>query len=290
MNRRTLAAALVLAAGIGLAPRAFAADAFLKLDGIDGESQDANYPGSLEIDSSRLGSLPESAERVSATGAGAGRVTFNPFSITRKVDKASPALFQACSKGKHFPTATITMRKAGGTQQEYLVVTLHDVSLSSYRKAGFGDAQTETFLVSAAGATLEPPRPQATAIRSAPLASGALTAVQAPRITGVSASAPFLGTGVTVAISSTGPCVNAFVAYGDGSINEGHALTGTSTQIPAHVYSTPGLKTIQVGGYDAPYWSGPQKHEQHHPNDCTGWAETTVTLRSEAAPAPAMKR
>jgi bacteriocin-like protein len=28
-----------------------------------------------------------------SSGAGAGKVTFNPFSITRHVDKASPVLF-----------------------------------------------------------------------------------------------------------------------------------------------------------------------------------------------------
>jgi type VI protein secretion system component Hcp len=28
-----------------------------------------------------------------STGAGAGKVTFNPFSITRRVDKASPVFF-----------------------------------------------------------------------------------------------------------------------------------------------------------------------------------------------------
>lgn len=28
-----------------------------------------------------------------STGAGAGKVTFNPFSITRKIDKSSPVLF-----------------------------------------------------------------------------------------------------------------------------------------------------------------------------------------------------
>lgn len=29
------------------------------------------------------------------SGAGAGKVTFNPFSITRKIDSASPSLFTA---------------------------------------------------------------------------------------------------------------------------------------------------------------------------------------------------
>ena len=28
-----------------------------------------------------------------STGAGAGKVTFNPFSITKRIDKASPVLF-----------------------------------------------------------------------------------------------------------------------------------------------------------------------------------------------------
>jgi type VI protein secretion system component Hcp len=29
-----------------------------------------------------------------SSGAGAGKATFNPFSITRKIDKASPIFFQ----------------------------------------------------------------------------------------------------------------------------------------------------------------------------------------------------
>ena len=29
-----------------------------------------------------------------SSGAGAGKVSFNPFSITRKIDKASPIFFQ----------------------------------------------------------------------------------------------------------------------------------------------------------------------------------------------------
>jgi type VI protein secretion system component Hcp len=28
-----------------------------------------------------------------SSGSGAGKVTFNPFSITRKIDKSSPSLF-----------------------------------------------------------------------------------------------------------------------------------------------------------------------------------------------------
>ena len=35
-----------------------------------------------------------SAAHAQSSGAGAGKVTFNPFSITRKIDKASPVFFQ----------------------------------------------------------------------------------------------------------------------------------------------------------------------------------------------------
>jgi type VI protein secretion system component Hcp len=38
-------------------------------------------------------SLPESELEKVAGGTAGGKVTFNPFSITRKVDKASPNLF-----------------------------------------------------------------------------------------------------------------------------------------------------------------------------------------------------
>ena len=37
-----------------------------------------------------------------STGAGAGRVAFNPFSITRKVDRASPQLFEQAASGTPF--------------------------------------------------------------------------------------------------------------------------------------------------------------------------------------------
>jgi hypothetical protein len=35
-------------------------------------------------------------------GIGAGGAAFNPFSITRKVDKSSPVLFSKCCTGAHY--------------------------------------------------------------------------------------------------------------------------------------------------------------------------------------------
>jgi len=49
----------------------------------------------------------------STSGAGAGKVTFEPFSITRVTDRASPQLFTMCCAGQHFKYVSLFLRKAG---------------------------------------------------------------------------------------------------------------------------------------------------------------------------------
>src|SRR5712691_1094097 len=47
---------------------------------------------------------------------------------------ASSRLMLACASGKHYPSATITCRKAGRDQQEYMKITLQDVLVSSNQR------------------------------------------------------------------------------------------------------------------------------------------------------------
>jgi type VI secretion system Hcp family effector len=47
-------------------------------------------------------------------GAGAGKVTFNPFSITRKIDRASPQFFQMACSGTAFQQVILALRKSAG--------------------------------------------------------------------------------------------------------------------------------------------------------------------------------
>ena len=59
-----------------------------------------------------------------STGAGAGKITFNPFSITRKIDKASPILFERACSGTPYQQVALGARKASGgdmSGQIYLV-------------------------------------------------------------------------------------------------------------------------------------------------------------------------
>ncbi|WP_375501858.1 type VI secretion system tube protein Hcp [uncultured Jatrophihabitans sp.] len=69
-----------------------------------------------------------------SSGAGAGKVTFNPFSITRNIDAISPQLFaQACS-GTAFKFVDLLLLKASGS-------TLAQTPFLAYR---FGLVAIET--------------------------------------------------------------------------------------------------------------------------------------------------
>jgi len=49
-----------------------------------------------------------------STGAGAGKVVFNPYSITRKIDKSSPELFAAACSGTPYQNVAMGLRKSSG--------------------------------------------------------------------------------------------------------------------------------------------------------------------------------
>jgi len=49
-----------------------------------------------------------------STGAGAGKIAFNPFKITRKIDKSSPTLFANACSGTAFKQVILGLRKSGG--------------------------------------------------------------------------------------------------------------------------------------------------------------------------------
>ena len=77
-------------------------------------------------------------------GSGAGRAALHEFQITKQVDKSSPKLALACANGTHFKQVTITLRKAGGTKQQYLRYTLTNTLISSFQTGGSGHNVTPT--------------------------------------------------------------------------------------------------------------------------------------------------
>jgi type VI secretion system secreted protein Hcp len=70
------------------------------------------------------------------------------FHFTMQLNRASPALMRACATGQHIKTATLSARKAGKGQQEYLTFKFRDVLVSSFQTAGTEETPVPTDSVS----------------------------------------------------------------------------------------------------------------------------------------------
>ncbi len=113
-----------------------AVDMFLKLEGIDGESMDAGHTDEIDV-LSWSWRASNSGTMHSARGGGAGKVSVQDINVVKYVDKASTAMIQAVAVGKHVPSATLTVRKAGGDEPvEYLVIEMKSVLISSWQTGG----------------------------------------------------------------------------------------------------------------------------------------------------------
>jgi type VI secretion system secreted protein Hcp len=109
-----------------------AVDYFLKITGIEGESQDFQHKGEIDILSWSWGE----ASSASAAHGGAGKVSMQDFHFTAKTSKASPKLFAAVASGQRFSSAVLTARSTGEFEQEFLKWTMTQLLVSSYQTAG----------------------------------------------------------------------------------------------------------------------------------------------------------
>ena len=111
-------------------------DAFLKIEGIDGESTDDKHQKWIEILSYSHG-VSQPVSGVSATGGRTGgRADFADFSITKTVDNATPDLNIYCAKGTHIPKVELELCLATGDKHNFLKYTLEDVIISSVAPSG----------------------------------------------------------------------------------------------------------------------------------------------------------
>ena len=112
-----------------------ATDFFLKIEGIEGESQDQKYKNNIDLESWSWGATQTGGSAYGG-GGGAGKVSMQDFHFTMKVNKSTPHLILACAEGRHIKAATLIARKAGKQQQEYLTYKFTDLLISSYQTGG----------------------------------------------------------------------------------------------------------------------------------------------------------
>jgi type VI secretion system secreted protein Hcp len=115
-----------------------ASDIFAKIGDIKGESLDDKHKDEIEVLSYSWG-VSNAGSMSSGSGGGEGKASFHDLSFTHHVDKASPVLMQACATGVHMKEATITHRKAGKGQQEFMIVKMNDVIITGVTHGGSGD-------------------------------------------------------------------------------------------------------------------------------------------------------
>lgn len=109
-----------------------ATDYFLKIPTVDGESIDDKHKGEIEVESFSWG-VTNAGTFGQAGGGGAGKASAQDIHFTKKVDKSSPALFLACALGTHLKDVVLTVRKAGGGQQDYYTVKIPEAFVSTYQ-------------------------------------------------------------------------------------------------------------------------------------------------------------
>ena len=124
-----------------------AVDYFLKIEGIEGESTDSKHKAEIDLESWSWGET-NSGTHAGGGGGGAGKVQMQDFHFVMKTNKATPKLMLACANGEHIKKATLTCRKAGKEQQEYMIVKFADLLISSYQTGGSAHGTVPTDQIS----------------------------------------------------------------------------------------------------------------------------------------------
>ncbi|MGS1075158.1 Hcp family type VI secretion system effector [Burkholderia glumae] len=118
-----------------------AQDIFLKLNGIDGESEDASHKNEIDVLSWSWNVSQQSNMHV-GSGGGAGRATVDDLTFEHFIYRSTPNLTQYCLTGKHIDEARLVVRKAGGNPLEYLKLTMNDVLVTSVHPSGVSESES----------------------------------------------------------------------------------------------------------------------------------------------------
>jgi type VI secretion system secreted protein Hcp len=124
-----------------------AADIFAKLGDIKGESLDDKHKDEIEVLSISWG-VSNSGSMAYGGGGGEGKATFHDLSFVHRFDKASPILMQSCANGAHLKEGTITLRKAGKGQQEYLIVKMNEIIVTAVQPSIANNEPSESVSLS----------------------------------------------------------------------------------------------------------------------------------------------
>lgn len=120
---------------------AWALDWYLKIDGVKGESTAIGQKEALNIDAWQFG--VQGATPVAGRGAKAAAPCMSGMSFVRLADSATPQLLAGAAMGQPFGKAVLVGRKSGEKQQDFLIVEMKNVLVSSISHSGHSESLTE---------------------------------------------------------------------------------------------------------------------------------------------------
>ncbi|MDR0563400.1 MAG: type VI secretion system tube protein Hcp [Azoarcus sp.] len=132
------------------------ASAYVKIEGITGECQDAEHKGWIDVLNFRY-SVSQSSSASVGGGIGVSRASFGVLSFIHYLDRATPMLFRYCASGRHIPKVILCAYRGGDRPTEYLRITLADAVIVRAGPYAFaGTARTrETVEISYAHIKIE---------------------------------------------------------------------------------------------------------------------------------------
>jgi type VI secretion system secreted protein Hcp len=108
-----------------------------------GESVDKAHPQTILVNAVDFSVENPTTIGSTSTGAGAGKAKFNAIKVSKHVDSASPALFQALTTGAHFPVVKLFVRRAGATTlSDYAIYQFNLVYITNVDISGDGGDET----------------------------------------------------------------------------------------------------------------------------------------------------
>lgn len=106
-------------------------DAYLKFEGVEGESVDDKHKDWIDV-------LNWSWGVAGPTIGGVGDAEAKDFVVTKWIDKSSPLLYLACCKGEHYPYVTLSIVEPTGERGQYMQFKMEDVIIRSVVAPGVG--------------------------------------------------------------------------------------------------------------------------------------------------------
>jgi type VI secretion system secreted protein Hcp len=138
---KNLCAWSVVMLGLGLAAPALADEFTVNVEGRQGPFpvDEAGSAGISAVGVDYQVTLPVAIG--GGGGGGAGKAQHKPVVIRKLPGASSLFFYEALVRGEHLPRVTITAKKKGkgGKQQDYLIVTMEDVIVTSYNTSGSDD-------------------------------------------------------------------------------------------------------------------------------------------------------